>query len=242
MIIDMTENNENNENDIYTTINFKYSYESSVGEIEAERYIKKIHVDIVGRNEVDGEFLIGKAQRYILLLEQAIDDDYDIHDIFDFYSELYEFSALYDFQNDGFNDDLTEKFMIDELNLCIFSRLEIFPEYRGHGIGKMTIKDNFDMLSPGGGLVAMKPYPLQFEYRRNNDEEKEYYQSMGFDKLEQDKDKAFSSLKAYYRSLGYKTAKNYPSFMFFPTSQRNPRLDKIDINDDSAFRNLRKLR
>lgn len=76
------------ENNVYTYIDFKYSFSSSTGEIEGNRYIIEINEDIVGNNEVDGEFLIGKAKRYMILIGQAQEEGYDFFEIFDTRGEL----------------------------------------------------------------------------------------------------------------------------------------------------------
>lgn len=102
------------------------------------------------------------------------------------------------------------------------------------------MKDSFNMLGPGCGLIVMKPYPLQFECRRDSEEDKEYVKRMGFDNMEHDMSKAFKGFKAYCKSIGFMTSKNYPDFMFLSTSQRNPKMDEIDLNDDTSVRGLRK--
>ena len=228
------------EREIFTTIRFKYSFESGIGEYDQERYVKTVNVEIVGENDVDGEFHIGTAKRYVLLLGQAINEDYSIEDVFDISGEICDFEDIYDFENYDFREDLEEQFGIDNSDLCIYSRAEILPKYRGYGIGKMLMKDSFNMLGPGCGLIVMKPYPLQFECRRDSEEDKEYVKRMGFDNMEHDMSKAFKGFKAYCKSIGFMTSKNYPDFMFLSTSQRNPKMDEIDLNDDTSVRGLRK--
>lgn len=126
------------EKDIFTTVKFKYSFESGIGECEQYRYVKTVNVDIVAENDVDGEFHVGTATRYVLLLGQAINDEYFIPDIFDISQEITDFESIYDYRNSFFNEDLVDEFQIEDSDLCIFSRLEILPKYRGYGIGKMT--------------------------------------------------------------------------------------------------------
>lgn len=52
---------------IDTYISFQYNYTTGLGLSDEDRYIQNIFEDITGYNEVDGEFLIGRAHRTILL-------------------------------------------------------------------------------------------------------------------------------------------------------------------------------
>lgn len=53
-----------------TFLKFKYSTES-IGCGEEENFILKFNEDIIADNAEDGEFLVGKATRYMFLLEEA---------------------------------------------------------------------------------------------------------------------------------------------------------------------------
>ena len=52
--------------------------------------------------------------------------------------------------------------------------------------------------------------------------------------------KAFKGFRSYCKSIGFLTSKNYPDFMFLSTTQVNPKMDEIDLNDVSMVRGLRK--
>lgn len=64
---------------IYTTVTFKYSFESCIGNVDADRYVREVNMDIVGFNDIDGEFLIGKAKIVNLLLGLADEEDVAAH-------------------------------------------------------------------------------------------------------------------------------------------------------------------
>lgn len=50
---------------------------------EEENFILKFNEDIIADNDEDGEFFVGKATRYLFLLEEAHEAGYPIFDIFD---------------------------------------------------------------------------------------------------------------------------------------------------------------
>lgn len=232
------------ENDIYTYLDFKYSFTSSTGEIEGNRYILEIDEDIVGNNEADGEFLIGKAKRYMILLGQAQNENYDFFEIFDTNGELVNILMdIYDLERGDIKENLEQEIfgkygMMEAPNICIFSRLQVLPKYRGHGIAKKIIKDNLNILGPSCGLIVAQPYPLQFEYEGLHDTD--FEKAMEYDRMEQDEVKANAQLRKYYKSIGYKESKICKDLMFIAPDMKNAVLDKVDLNDDSDICELRK--
>lgn len=48
-------------------------------------------------------------------------------------------------------------------NVLIFDRLVIYPAHRGHGVGLLALRALMRRFQSFAGLMAMKPYPLQFE-------------------------------------------------------------------------------
>ena len=130
-------------------IQFKYEFESCLGDTEGSHYIQDIKASIVRCDEqVDEPLLIGQSKIKILLLEQAMNDDYSIYDVFDTYDYTMRIGRMiYNFDHDCITPDLYMKLfgkkdMLNS-NICIFERLEILPEYRGLGIGAKFIKDKY---------------------------------------------------------------------------------------------------
>lgn len=226
---------------IYTDISFNYSFNSCIGEIEGMRYIVEINEDIIGSNDEDGEFLIGKAKRHLFLLANAINDGYDIREIIDTIGDVYHpMDEIYDYDFDGIKEDLEAVLFgddyMDNPNICVFTRLCILPKYRGYGIAKKVIKDNYNILGSMCGLIVMYPFPLQLEPDRHHTSE--FEKAMCYSDMEQDEKKAAKSLRNYYKSLGYKTVKGYDDLMFLIPGMPNPKLDAIDINE--SLHDLRK--
>jgi GNAT superfamily N-acetyltransferase len=58
---------------------------------------------------------------------------------------------------------VSRKFEPRSADLLILDRIELKPEYRGHGFGLLAARCVIEMFGSRCGLVACKPYPLQFE-------------------------------------------------------------------------------
>jgi GNAT superfamily N-acetyltransferase len=56
-----------------------------------------------------------------------------------------------------------KKFEPRSVDLLILDRIELKPEYRGHGLGLLGARCLIEMFGSRCGLIACKPYPLQFE-------------------------------------------------------------------------------
>ena len=77
--------------------------------------------------------------------------------------EYYE--PIFDSNGYDFNDNLLET-VDDEVtgqNLLIIDRLEILPRYRGKKLSLLILNHMINRFSSGAAIIAMKPFPLQFE-------------------------------------------------------------------------------
>jgi GNAT superfamily N-acetyltransferase len=75
--------------------------------------------------------------------------------------------------------------------LLYIKRIEIEPKYRGKGIGLAAIRRAIDVLRVNCELVALKPFPLQFEGKVTPTNRREAQA-------------ATTKLKRYYRRMGFK--------------------------------------
>jgi len=58
-----------------------------------------------------------------------------------------------------------------DLDLLIVDYVEVYPKFRGLGIGVSAIHRTIDVFGTGCGLVACKPWPLQFTPAVERDQE-----------------------------------------------------------------------
>ena len=63
----------------------------------------------------------------------------------------------------GWRKRVRKKFEPRSVDLLILERIELRPEYRGCGFGLLAAHSMIEMFGSHCGLVACKPYPLQFE-------------------------------------------------------------------------------
>lgn len=239
----ITNNNTNNiSKDQYLDIEFRYQFCSFLGPMEGERYIQEIFVDIIKKDDKGKDVqIIGKASVKIILLSQALDDNFDIFQIFD--SDSYTMhigSTIYDFDNEDIKEDLRRKLFGDDFminsNICIFERLTILPEYRGLGIAAKFIKDNFFFFNTTCGLIVMQPFPLQFEAESTLAKCSDFERQMKYDQMEKDENKARKSLMNFYKKVGFVSVKGYDELMFLLPGFKNIKLDAIDLNESIAMR------
>lgn len=218
-------------------IEFRYQFCSFLGQLEGERYIQEIFVDIIKTDDSGKNVqIIGKASIKIMLLSQALDDNFDIFQIFD--SDSYTMrigDEIYDFENDDIKEDLRRQLFGDDYmanpNICIFERLTILPEYRGLGIAAKFIKDNFFFFSTACGLIVMQPFPLQFEAEGTHAKCSDFERQMEYDQMEKNENKARKSLINFYKKVGFLSVKGYDDLMFLLPGFKNKKLDAIDLNE-----------
>ena len=58
---------------------------------------------------------------------------------------------------------------IENFNFLILDRVELFPKYRGNGVGLVILRSLIERFGAGVGVVGMKPFPLQLERKDATD-------------------------------------------------------------------------
>lgn len=172
---------------------------------EPEDYIYESSGNIVAIDE-DGESetTVGKFRVYYLDLDRAIDESYPIEDVFDAHSHLYEYyGALVDARSCGFRQSVFRAIREEPLvmNILIIDRVEILPRYRGYELGLDVMRHTVHRFGNGASVVAIKPYPLQFEAR--SERESQWTKSMSLDELPSTESSATRKLVSYYQRLGF---------------------------------------
>lgn len=223
------------ETDNYMDIQFEYEFESLLDDPEGSRYIQDINARIVRLDDSRNNQVIGQSNIKMLLLEQAIKDEYSVYDVFDTYEYTRRIgNMIYDFEIEEIKEDLQKKLFgaepILNTNICIFEKIKILPEYRGLGLGAKFIKNKYDNFSAACGLIVMQPFPLQLEYRHPQPADS-FESKMNYASMEQNESKAAKSLKAFYKRVGFISVKGYNELMFLLPGLKNPKLEAIDMNE-----------
>jgi len=85
-------------------------------------------------------------------------------------------------------------------NLLIIDRLEVMPKFRGRGIGLRVMAEMIGRFGAGASVVAIKPFPLQFETAGSVDG---WCASLELNRLPRSIRSATAKLRDHYASLGF---------------------------------------
>jgi GNAT superfamily N-acetyltransferase len=106
---------------------------------------------------------------------------------------------LFDLETGYWREEIQNECEASGSDLLIIDCLEIRPRWRGLGFGSAAVDRTIDIFGPGCGLVACKPWPLQFTPAFARDQKalkKLKAPSVG-------RDEAVRKLRAYWSRLGF---------------------------------------
>lgn len=197
------------DDETYLTLRFDGD-ELTLDDEEPSRFLFEYSGTIV-QNDYSGQKVgeIGTFSAFVVDAMAAVSERESLLDVFDtkettvnYFGDLYE-SDDGDFKpkvvNAAFDGDPWWN-----PNILILDRLIIYPEHRGRGLGLQVLRAMIHRLRTGVGLIAMKPYPLQFEARHLEAPDSDESKRLGLDKFSLPQQKATAKLKKYYGKLGFK--------------------------------------
>lgn len=151
---------------------------------------------------------IGSFSAIVIDAQSAMVEREDLFHVFDSHSDtaIGYFEDLYESEGGEFKEKVAraaygEGFTWNP-NLLILDRLVVSPAHRGHGVGLLALRDIIHRLRAGMGLIAMKPFPLQFEARHQDDAEESARLGLNLFKITEAR--ATAKLRRYYGRLGFK--------------------------------------
>jgi hypothetical protein len=112
-------------------------------------------------------------------------------------SEYWE--HLFDVETGYPKEEIQNEFEVVDLDLLIIDYVAIYPEFRGLRIGESAIHRAIDIFGAGCGLVACKPWPLQFT--RSVADDQETLKRLALPKIS--KGEAIRKLRSYWSRLGF---------------------------------------
>ena len=112
-------------------------------------------------------------------------------------SEYWE--LLFDVETGYVKEDIQNEFEVVDLDLLIIDYVAIYPEFRGLRIGESAIHRAIDIFGAGCGLVACKPWPLQFTPSVADDQET--LKRLALPNVS--KGEAIRKLRSYWSRLGF---------------------------------------
>ena len=205
---------------------FEFAQRVSVCDDEPSRYVSNISGTIgMHPEDDDDETEIGRFRIFIVNAEQAVNDEASLFDVFDRDEALGDYFSLYEDEDGAYTSAVLAALKIEPRwapNMLILDRLEIEPAHRGMGYGLQVLRSLMERFAIGCGLIAMKPFPLQFENRSPAENSmRAGFKKMRLDLFSDDRRRADKKLRDYYAKLGFKRVRGTP-LMVFDTEGRIP--------------------
>lgn len=190
-------------------------------DFEDYQYHNEYNFDVVLTID-DEDTIIGKGSVYLYLTRKMqmdgltwiyFDDIYGDNHHVDFLEDLFEYDELEEYVH--IKDCYYEQILANSTssNILIPDRLEIYPEYRNKGYGKIVTELIRNMFSDCYGIEVIKAYPLQLEKFPHDQGERA---KMKYDLMEQDETLAKESLYRMYESKGYTRIRDTELFYYYP--------------------------
>jgi hypothetical protein len=213
-------------NDYYFHLRF-CGGEAELEDNDPSHYMYATVGTVVGIDEADQAIEVGHFRLSYIDVYAAMNARASVFDIFDCTQETCDYySAIFNIETEGPSPALLDLFKgeVWSGNVLILDRLEILPKFRGYNLGLIVMRRLIERFGAAAAVVAIKPFPLQREYVR--EEENEWRQKMKLDELDKDFRRAAAKLKRHYAKLGFKVMKGTP-FMFRDAQRPLPSPEKL---------------
>jgi hypothetical protein len=138
-------------------------------------------------------------------------------DISEYWEHLFDVGTGYP------KEEIQDEFELVDLDLLIIDYVAIYPEYRGLRIAESAIHRTIDIFGTGCGLVACKPWPLQFTPAVAEDQEA--LKRLALPNVS--KGEAIQKLRSYWSGLGFWPLGNTGIYLL-SVSQRGCRASSHD--------------
>jgi GNAT superfamily N-acetyltransferase len=215
----------------------EYNIESALGDLGETRFCQNIHGKLLANLSYDGtnESLVGKLFGRKLLLDDALNADFDFYGIFDNYSSTFDIGeVIFDFESGDYKKILLEHYenTVSHLNLLILERIEILPDFRKNEIGKKFLKDFYNNFHQGCDLVVLKVFPIQLEFDSPLGRDEFWHKKMEYNNLEKDEELAKYKLLNFYTKMGFEFIPELSDdLVFICPPLKNEKLDAINMDE-----------
>lgn len=134
-------------------------------------FVHSITGRIVAESKACGEEKAGDIRASLVQFSEALDHGISAERLGDGISgDIAEYwEHLFDPETGHPKEEIQNEFELVDLDLLIIDYIVIHPEFRGLGIAESAIRRVTDIFGTACGLVACKPWPLQFTPSIAND-------------------------------------------------------------------------
>lgn len=196
---------------------------------EPSDFVYDVNGNITVIGESKSREVAGRFEIAYLDVEQAANESISCFDVFDSHQYTSEFyDAIVASGEVEINPRLLKLLGHDHLyvaNVLILKRLELLAKFRGDAIGLLTMRGLIQRFSAGASVVAIKPFPLQFE-SGPPERDAEWVVQLSLDDFPGDARTATMRLRRYYAHLGFRKLPGTP-FMFLSTAQCLVSVDEL---------------
>jgi GNAT superfamily N-acetyltransferase len=171
---------------------------------------------------VDGEIKIGHIDAFLVLRGRAINEGQSLFEAMDSINDavLECYEALFDAHTDEWNESVEGiyKGAIMGLDVLFIESIELDAAYRGKGIGGQVVRETIASFGSNCGLVACKPFPLQYS-NWEDEEHKSIRQDTGF---EEKRLADFARFAKFWTDLGFYKLPNSDFYAYAPELTHQP--------------------
>ncbi len=214
-----------------------YTFSSYLDDMEPGRYLTA-YEGILYELELDRAHkeVIGKFSLSLILFSAAYNDGMNLLDVIDHEAYIYEIAnKIYDLETFELDKKILGFDKMDPFHsdTCIITRLEIKESYRGQAFGHKIIRDIYHRFQSSCGLFVVHAFPLQCEsqiYAGRLHEHDDWLKQMNYASMEQDYERAFYKLKAFYQKIGFDHIDGFNELMFFCPAFLNERMSSVKLS------------
>ncbi|HEV2468575.1 MAG TPA: hypothetical protein VGS78_05235 [Candidatus Sulfotelmatobacter sp.] len=164
-------------------------------------FVHSIAGRIIAEAEGGGEEDAGQISASLVQFGEALDRGISAERLGDGISgEISEYwEHIFDAETGYPKEEIQDEFEVVDLDLLIIDYVAIHPKFRGLRIAESAIHRTIDIFGTGCGLVACKPWPLQFTPSVADD--KEALKRLALTNVS--KGEAIRKLRSYWSRLGF---------------------------------------
>lgn len=211
----------------------KYCLESVINEESPERYVNIYNAEILVEKPSGEKLKVGRLVFNIILVNQVMEHDYHLYDVFDCLQETMTFGEDFiDFKTNEFRQEILNETDVDIFldNVCLITDFELLPGFRGKNIGAKIIKDLYNRFNGGVGLFVIKSVPFQSTMAKNmkcnHCKDDEFLKAMKYEDLEYDEETAQYKLNAFFQKLGFRYLSN--DYFYLNTKFTQKKINNIE--------------
>lgn len=202
-------------------------YGSLVDEYKGEVFVHEPDED----STEDKYFFAGKISAQRVCLGQAVNENAPAFDVIDVSQTVMDYCGPLLDGDEEFCSEVQELFdeQVYDRDIVLITEVLIKPQFRGSGLGLWAMRLMMTKMSPGAGLIVIKPFPLQFD--RNTLKNQELCTEYGITELPKQKVSATRRLTDYYARLGFRRLPKTP-LMVASTAMKLPSSESLGLPDE----------